>query len=360
MSRLVSRGVNSFKFFMAYKGSLMVSDAELLSGFHRCREVGALAQVHAENGEAVAHLQAQVFGSGISGPEGHALSRPSLLEAEATTRAIALAALVPTPLYVVHVMARGAAEAIARARTEGQRVVGEAVLSGFALDESRLWDPDFARAAAAVMSPPIRSREEGQAVKRALAGGILGPLGTDHAVFNSTQKAAGREDFRRIPNGVNGIEERLNVAWTELVRSGAASRTQFVRATSTAAAQVFGLYPAKGHVAAGSDADVILLDPAVEFVVSPKTHHSRLDTNVYEGRKLQGRVTTTISRGRLVWHNGRLTVPANSARYVPMPAFPPPFDGLDELDVWEKFKVYGSVPVDRGREQAAHHDTSEL
>jgi dihydroorotase-like cyclic amidohydrolase len=242
--------------------------------------------VHAENGDAVAEGQRRVFEAGITGPEGHALSRPAGLEAEATGRAIRLAEFVGVPLYVVHVMSAGAAEEVglvvlqggmwrraalgaggggarragcsarrggphaaarrpppaprpaghppnisplpprrqvARARQRGQRVIGEPVASGLALNESWLWHPDFRTAAQYVMSPPIRSAEDGAALRRALAGGALQIVATDHAVFNSTQKAVGRRDFRIIPNGVNGIEERLHVVWEEMVNSGAAA-----------------------------------------------------------------------------------------------------------------------------------------
>ena len=221
---VAQHGVNSFKFFMAYKGALMVQDAELLAGMRRCRELGALAMVHAENGDAVEDGRAAVFAAGITGPEGHGLSRPAAVEEEATGRAVRLAGLVDAPLYVVHVMAAGAAAQVAAARAAGQRVVGEAVLSGIALDESATWQPDFAAAAAAVMSPPIRRLAvDGAALAGALAGGALGPLGTDHCAFNSSQKAAGLHDFRLIPNGVNGIGERMVLAWDTLVATGIAT-----------------------------------------------------------------------------------------------------------------------------------------
>ena len=347
MAALTERhGINSFKFFMAYKGALMVSDEELLAGFQRCRELGALAQVHAENGDAVAEGQRRVFAAGVTGPEGHALSRPEGLEAEATARAIRLAEFVDTPLYVVHVMSGQAAAEVAAARARGARVIGETVTSAIALDESRMWDANFTVAAQYVMSPPIRSAASGAAVQAALAGGVLQVLGTDHAVFNSTQKAAGRHDFRVIPNGVNGIEERLHVAWDEMVNSGRMPPTEFVRAVSTAAAQAFHIYPRKGLIAPGSDADVIVFDPQQEHTISAGSHHSRMDTNVYEGRKVRGRVTTTISRGRVVWHEGVLEVQRGSGRQVFLPTGGPLFAGLDARGAAVR-AVYGGAPVAR-------------
>ena len=360
MEELVSHhGINSFKFFMAYKGALMVSDDELVQGFRKCKEVGAIAQVHAENGDAVAEGQKQVFDKGITGPEGHGLSRPEMLEAEATSRAIRLAEFINTPLYVVHVMGEQPAEEIARARMRGSRVVGETVTSAISLDESRLWDKNFTYAAQYVMSPPIRSSASGDAVKRSLAGGILQILGTDHAVFNSTQKAIGRDDFRKIPNGVNGIEERMHVAWEELVNSGLMSPMDFVRVTSTEAAKVFNVYPQKGTISPMSDADIILIDPKVEHTIQAHSHHSNMDTNIYEGKTIKGKVVSTISMGRLVWNNGILNVEKGSGRYIPLKPFGPLFTGLELRDARELSK-YGGAPVYREDSSPSPKHHSEL
>lgn len=315
-------GINSFKFFMAYKGALMVTDSEMLQGFTKCKELGALPQVHAENGDAVAMGQDYVFNNlGITEPKGHAISRPEVLEAEATGRAIRLAEFVGTPLYVVHVMGKQPAEEIASARFRGSRIIGETVTSAIALDESYLWSENFTEASKFVMSPPIRSAESSSAVKSALAGGILQVLGTDHAVFNSTQKSAGKKDFRLIPNGVNGIEERMHIAWEQMVNSGLMTPMDFVRITSTEAAKIFNIYPQKGTIAPGSDADVIIFDPNLEHTISASTHHSNMDTNVYEGRRVRGKVVTTISQGQIVWNNGKLDVKRGSGRFIPLKPF---------------------------------------
>eukprot|EP00878_Enallax_costatus_P020282 GHUV01021433.1.p1 GENE.GHUV01021433.1~~GHUV01021433.1.p1 ORF type:complete len:434 (+),score=101.61 GHUV01021433.1:390-1691(+) len=358
MGKLTAEGINSFKFFLAYKGALMVTDDELLQGMLRCRQLGALPQVHAENGEAVALGQQLVYDAGVRGPEGHALSRPAVLEGEATARAIKLAKFVGVPLYVVHVMSIDAMEEVARARQAGQRVIGEPVASGLALDESLMWDTNYTRAAAAVMSPPIRSKEHQIALKKALAGGLLQLVATDHAVFNSTQKAVGREDFRVIPNGVNGLEERMHVVWQELVMSGLISLSDYVRITSTAAAQIFNIYPRKGRIAAGSDADVIVLDPHTKHKISAATHHSKIDTNVYEGKEIQGKVTVTISQGRLVWYQGKLHVEPGTGKFIKLPTLGPLFDGLqyegaDSADRLIKSftAANGLTPVDRAAAQ---------
>ena len=233
----------------------------------------------------------------------------------------------------VHVMSKGAAEEISRARDLGQRVIGEAVTSGIACDESQVRDPDFKVAAQFVMSPPIRKKDvDGVALKRMLVSGSISIVGTDHAVFNSKQKELGRNDFRVIPNGVNGVEERLHVMWDEMVNSGLATPSQFVRMVSADVAKAFNIYPQKGRICVGCDADVIVFDPSAEHTISAGTHHSQMDTNIYEGRRISGRVVTTVSRGRLVWHDGKLNVERGSGRRIMMEPFGPLFDGLDKMD----------------------------
>ncbi|CAL0315835.1 unnamed protein product [Lupinus luteus] len=326
------KGINSFKFFMAYKGSLMINDELLLEGFKKCKSLGALAMVHAENGDAVHEGQNRMIELGITGPEGHALSRPAVLEGEATARAIRLAEFVNTPLYVVHVMSIDALEEIAKARKSGQRVIGEPVVSGLVLDESWLWHPDFETAAKYVMSPPIRKRGHDKALQAALSTGVLQLVGTDHCAFNSTQKAFGIDDFRKIPNGVNGIEERMHLVWDTLVESGQISVTDYVRLTSTECARIFNIYPRKGAILPGSDADIIILNPNSSFEITSKSHHSRLDTNVYEGRRGKGKVEVTIAGGRVVWENDELKVTPGVGRYIEMAPFNYLFDGVDKKD----------------------------
>ncbi|KAJ1432086.1 Metal-dependent hydrolase, composite domain superfamily [Sesbania bispinosa] len=342
------KGINSFKFFMAYKGALMISDELLLEGFKKCKSLGALAMVHAENGDAVFEGQKKMIELGITGPEGHALSRPAVLEGEATARAIRLADFVNTPLYVVHVMSIDAMEEIAKARKSGQRVIGEPIVSGLALDESWLWHPDFETAAKYVMSPPIRKSGHDKALQAALSRGVLQLVGTDHCTFNSTQKALGIDDFRYIPNGVNGIEERMHVVWDTMVESGQISVTDYVRVTSTECARIFNIYPRKGAILPGSDADIIILNPNSSFEITAKSHHSRLDTNVYEGRRgkpnmdfslvsyvsglSMGKIEVTIAGGRVVWENNELKVAPGTGRYIQTPPFNYLFDGLDKKD----------------------------
>lgn len=325
-------GINSFKFFMAYKGSLMINDDLLIEGFKKCKSLGALAMVHAENGDAVFEGQKRMIELGITGPEGHALSRPPLLEAEATARAIRLARFVNAPLYVVHVMSIDAMEEIAKARKSGQRVIGEPVVSGLVLNDSVLWDPDFTFASKYVMSPPIRAAGHDKALQGALSAGVLQLVGTDHCTFNSTQKALGIDDFRKIPNGVNGLEERMHLVWDTMVESGHISVTDYVRIMSTECAKIFNIYPRKGALLPGSDADIIIFNPNSSFTISAQSHHSRSDTNVYEGVKGKGKVEVTIAGGRIVWENGQLKAVPGSGKYVEMAPFSYVFDGIDKAD----------------------------
>ncbi|KAJ4724463.1 Dihydropyrimidinase [Melia azedarach] len=339
------KGINSFKFFMAYKEYQMINDEILLEGFKRCKSLGALAMVHAENGDAVFEGQKRMIELGITGPEGHALSRPPLLEGEATSRAIRLAKFVNTPLYVVHVMSIDAMEEIAEARKSGQRVIGEPIVSGLVLDDSGLWSSDFVTAAKYVISPPLRASGHNKALQAALATGFLQLVGTDHCAFNSTQKALGIDDFRKIPNGVNGIEERMHLVWDTMVESGQISVTDYVRLTSTECARIFNIYPRKGAILVGSDADIIILNPNSSFEITAKSHHSRSDTNVYEGWRGKGKVEVTIAGGRVVWENDELKVVPGSGKYIEMPPFSYLFDGIDKED--EKYLSSLQAPVNR-------------
>ena len=206
-------GITSFKFFLAYKGRLMLSDEDLLAGFRRCRELGALVQVHAENGELIAYLQQKVLADGITSPLGHALSRPSQCEGEATLRAITMAEILDVPLYVVHVSAAEAADAIGKARRRGVKVIGETLPGFLAIDDSVYRAENFDIAAGHVMSPPYRPKQHQDAIWQAIETGALSTTGTDHCCFTKAQKRLGRADFTKIPNGCGGVEERLHVLW---------------------------------------------------------------------------------------------------------------------------------------------------
>ena len=309
-------GVSSFKHFMAYKNAIMCDDEALVSSFSRCMELGALPTVHAENGELVFRLQKQLLAQGITGPEGHPLSRPPAVEGEAANRAIRIAEVLGTPLYVVHVSAEQALEAIARARNEGQRVFGEVLAGHLLIDDSVYRNPDFTFAAGHVMSPPFRPKHHQDALWAGLQAGHLHTTATDHCCFCAPQKAAGKNDFTKIPNGCAGIEDRMSVLWHYGVGSGRLTPSEFVRITSTNAAQIFGLYPRKGAMRVGADADVVIWDGNGSRTISAKTHHQNIDFNVFEGRTVTGIATHTFARGRLSWVDGDLRAERGHGRYL--------------------------------------------
>lgn len=323
-------GVNSFKHFMAYKGAIMADDEILVNSFSRALELGAIPTVHAENGELVFRLQKEVFEKGITGPEGHPLSRPPEVEGEAANRAIRIAEVLKVPLYVVHNSCRQSLEAITRARNEGQRVFGEVLAGHLLIDDSVYRHKDFDKAAAHVMSPPFRSSEHQEALWRGLRSGNLQTTATDHCCFCADQKAAGKDDFRLIPNGTGGVENRLEVLWDQGVNTGRLTMNEFVGITSTNAAQIFNIYPRKGSVSTGADADIVVWDPAATKTISARTHQQKVDTNIFEGMTVTGCASHTISRGKVVYADGQLNVERGAGRYVDRPAFAPYYDALQK------------------------------
>ena len=326
MGTLVQQeGVNSFKHFMAYKNAIMCDDETLVNSFKRSLELGAMPTVHAENGELVYLLQKQVAEMGITGPEGHPLSRPPMVEGEAANRAIAIADVLGVPIYVVHVSCIEAAEAIARARARGQRVYGEVLAGHLVVDDSVYRDPDFATAAAHVMSPPFRPKIHQEFLWRGLQSGNLHTTATDHCTFCAAQKAAGKDDFAKIPNGTGGVEERLAVLWDAGVNTGRLTPSEFVAITSANTAKLFNIYPRKGCVAVGADADLVVWDPQGTKTLSAKTQHSKGDFNIFEGRNVRGIPSHTLSQGQLVYVQGDLRAKQGAGRYIKRPAFGPDF-----------------------------------
>lgn len=322
-------GVNSFKHFMAYKNAIMADDEILVNSFTRARELGAIVTVHAENGELVFRLQKEIFEKGITGPEGHPLSRPPEVEGEAANRAIRIAEVLKVPLYVVHNSCKQSLEAITRARNEGQRVFGEVLAGHLLIDDSVYRDTNFETAAAHVMSPPFRSSEHQAALWRGLQSGNLQTTATDHCCFCADQKAAGKDDFRLIPNGTGGVENRLEVLWHHGVRTGKLTMNEFVRVTSTNTAQIFNIYPRKGSVSVGADADIVVWDPAATKTISAKTHKQQVDYNIFEGMTVTGCASHTISQGKVVFADGELQVERGAGRYVDRPAFASYYDALN-------------------------------
>ena len=331
MKDAVDMGVNSFKHFMAYKGALMVEDDELFASFSRCKELGALPMVHAENGDIVAELQQKFLADGITGPEGHAYSRPPEVEGEAANRAIMIADAVGVPLYIVHVSCEQAHEAIRRARQKGMRVYGEPLVQFLTLDESEYFSKDWEHAARRVMSPPFRSREHQDGLWNGLAAGSLQVVATDHAAFTTEQKRMGRDNFTLIPNGTGGLEERLAVLWTEGVEKGRLTLNEFVAATSTNIARILNVYPKKGAMLPGADADIVVWDPKLSKTITATTQKSVLDYNVFEGFKVNAQARYTLSRGEVIWAWGKNSQPnPGRGKFVPRPAFPSAHEALSK------------------------------
>ncbi len=323
-------GVNSFKHFMAYKGAIMADDEILVNSFTRARELGAICTVHAENGELVFHLQQKLLAQGITGPEGHPQSRPPEVEGEAANRAIRIAQVLDVPIYIVHNSCEESLEAITRARLEGQRVYGEVLAGHLVVDDSVYWNKDFEFAAAHVMSPPFRPKKHQEALWRGLQSGNLQTTATDHCCFCAPQKAAGKDNFSQIPNGTGGVEDRMSVLWDQGVGTGRLTASEFVAVTSTNTAKIFNIFPRKGSISIGADADIVLWDPKGSRTISAKTHHQNIDFNIFEGMKVTGIAEKTISQGKVVWEDGELKTERGVGRYIDRPTFAPYYSAMDK------------------------------
>ena len=317
MKRCVEEeGMPSFKTFMAYRGAIGIDDVEMIKAMKTARSLGALITVHAEHGDMVIEMQNKLFEEGDVSPKAHAMSRPAPVEGEATSRAIMLARMTKEPVYIVHVTCVQAVEAIAEARQRGQTVYGETCPQYLLLDDSVYDKPDF-EGAAYVMSPPIRPRGHQDPLWAALKAGTLQTIATDHCPFNQVgQKDAGKKDFRLIPNGAAGIEHRLSLIYTYGVLQDRIDVHQFVDLTSTRAAKLFGMYPRKGSLTVGADADIVVFDPDSKGTISAKTHHHKVDRNIFEGFAVQGQASHVIVNGRVQYDKGDLKVERGAGRYI--------------------------------------------
>lgn len=310
------KGINSFKHFMAYKGAMMVDDDEMFASFQRCAELGALPLVHAENGDVVAQMQAKLLADGNDGPEGHAYSRPPEVEGEATNRAIMLADMAGVPLYVVHTSCEQSHEAIRRARQKGMRVYGEPLIQHLILDDSEYFDKDWDHSARRVMSPPFRNKQHQDSLWAGLAAGSLQVVATDHCAFTTEQKRTGLGDFTKIPNGTGGLEDRMPLLWTHGVNTGRLTMNEFVAVTSTNSAKILNMYPRKGAVVEGADADIVVWDPNAEKTISAKTQQSAIDYNVFEGMTVKGAPRHVFTRGQMAVTDGKMTSKEGHGQFV--------------------------------------------
>ncbi|MGZ3102409.1 dihydropyrimidinase [Streptomyces sp. H72] len=316
MDLLVEEGVTSFKQFMAYPGVFYSDDGQILRAMQRAAENGGLIMMHAENGIAIDVLVEQALARGETDPRYHGEVRKALLEAEATHRAIRLAQVAGAPLYVVHVSAREAVAELTRARDEGLNVFGETCPQYLFLSTDNLAEPGF-EGAKYVCSTPLRPREHQAALWRGLRTNDLQVVSTDHCPFCfSGQKELGRGDFSKIPNGMPGVEHRMDLLHQAVV-DGHISRRRWIETACATPARMFGLYPKKGTIAPGADADVVVYDPRAEQVISAETHHMNVDYSAYEGRRITGRVETVLSRGEPVLTDREYTGRKGQGVYTP-------------------------------------------
>lgn len=315
LDELMEEGITSFKLFTAYPDVLMVDDAAILQVMTRVGRKGALIAVHAENGSVIEYLVQNALAEGRTTPIEHALTRPAITEAEAVHRVIALARLADVPVYLVHVTCSEALNEISRARKAGFPVFGETCPHYLLLTKEELRRPDF-EGAKFVLTPPLRERADQEALWNGLRNGDLQVVSTDHCPFLfETQKRAGLNDFTRIPNGGPGIENRLQLLYHFGVNLGKLSLGRWVELVAENPAKLFGLYPKKGVLQVGSDADVVIWDPKRAHTISASSHHMRVDYSMYEGVTVQGNAETVISRGEIIVNNDAWSGKPGRGRY---------------------------------------------
>ncbi|MBI2956138.1 MAG: dihydropyrimidinase [Acidobacteria bacterium] len=316
MDALVRDGVASFKLFMAYPGVFMVDDGLIFKAMSQAARNGALICMHAENGSAIDVIVRRALAEGKTAPKYHALTRPTTAEAEATARAIALAEMAGAPVYIVHLSCNDALEKVREARDRGLPAYAETCPQYLFLSIENFDVPGF-EGAKYVFTPPLREKWHQEKLWAGLAHDDLQVVSTDHCPFcYKEQKEMGKGDFTKIPNGGPGIEHRLSLVYTGGVAARRFSANRFVELVSTAPAKLFGLYPRKGTIAVGSDADLVLWDPNKEETISAATHHMRVDYSMFEGIKVKGAPRQVLVAGRLVIDNGKFVGKAGSGRFV--------------------------------------------
>ena len=316
LATLPDQGITSYKLFMAYKGALMVDDETLYRTMEVAAKTGALVMVHAENGDVIDILVQEALAAGHTEPLYHALTRPPEAEGEATNRAIQLAHLAGAPLYVVHVTCKEAVEPIAAAREKGWDVWGETCTQYFFTSLEDIAKPNF-EGAKFVFSPPVRDKSNWDVLWNAVRTDALSAISTDHCAFRfDTQKTLGKDDFSKIPNGGPGLENRLQMIHEFGVRGGRISLNRMVELLATNPARLFGLYPRKGTIAVGSDADLVVFDPERTMTISASTHHSKSDYSLYEGTSVTGAPDVVLLRGQVLVENDELVASPGVGRFV--------------------------------------------
>jgi dihydropyrimidinase len=316
LAKLPDEGITSYKLFMAYKGAVMVDDDTLFRTMQTASETGAVVMVHAENGDAIDVIVKAAVAEGKTDPIWHARTRPMETEAEATNRAIQLARVAGSPLYVVHVSCQPSVEPIALAREKGWDVWGETCTQYLFIDESALDQPGF-EGGKYIYTPPPRPKDQQEHLWKALGSDVLSVLSTDHCPFKwPEQKAINGEEFQKVPNGGPGIENRLHMLHEFGVRTGRISLNRFVELTSTNVARLFGLYPRKGTIAPGSDADIVVWDPEKKLTISASTHHSNVNYNLFEGTEVTGAPEVVLVRGQVIVENDELVAQPGAGQFI--------------------------------------------
>lgn len=330
----VEHGINSAKCYLAYRGALMLdSNQHFIEFFDFCAKHGILPQVHCEDGDVVPFLQNKLFEAGETTPSAHPKSRPSWVEASAVNHAATMAAAADCPVYIVHNTCSEALDVIERFDNCKHPVIAECTVSHLVLTDEMNDHPDFNVAAGAVLSPPLRKEKDRQALWSGIRRGLVKTICTDHCPWTLDQKRAGLEDFRKIPNGVPALEERMTMTWSSGVATGLISPMEFVAATSTNAAKIFGMYPRKGAIRVGSDGDVVVIDPKAKRIMTKADQKGAADYNLFEGLTATGIPVLTVSNGRVLWRcevkdniamykDGILTEEKNG-QFIPRKAFVP-------------------------------------
>jgi dihydropyrimidinase len=316
LAKLPDEGITSYKLFMAYKGAVMVDDETLFRTMQVANETGGLVMVHAENGDAIDIIVKKAVAEGKTDPIWHARTRPMETEAEATNRAIQLARVAGAPLYVVHVSCQPAVEPIMLAREKGWDVWGETCTQYLFVDDSALEKPNW-EGAKYIYTPPPRPKEQQEHLWKAISSDALSAVSTDHCPFNwPDQKGVNGRDFQNVPNGGPGIENRLHMLWTFGVSTGRITPNRFVELVSTNIAKLFGLYPRKGTIAPGSDADIVVWDPEKTLTISAKTHHTNINYNLFEGTEVTGAPEVVLVRGQVIIENDELVGKPGDGQFV--------------------------------------------
>lgn len=309
------QGISSFKVFMAYKGALMVDDRQIIALMNEVKKYDGIVISHCENGDMIDELVSESKAKGNLSPKYHVLTRPEIAEAEASGRIIDIAYQGNHPLYIVHLTCKGALNRVREATKRNQKVHVETCIQYLLLDESLYDSPGF-EGAKWVMSPPLRKEKDRNSLWQGINQGLVHTVATDHCPFCMKQKRMGENDFSKIPNGIPGIEHRLELLYSEGVLKGRISLNKFVELTSTQAAKIFGMFPKKGTIAIGSDADIVIFDPDIKHTISAKTHHHNCDYSAFEGWQVQGKCKTVILRGTVAINEDKSFIKKGFGKYI--------------------------------------------